>query len=390
MVQSAIHCLWIARPGSNHLRSKVMHFLRLTTVLSTGMLLLTACHAGNRGIADELSQGSTTAPAPSETTASQATSALSTFIAARKLAWDAAVMVQHPPHSAETWQAARVKWRQAINLLETIPKGTPVSTQATEKIAVYQANYAAISDRLATETTAADRFKAAQTLAWQAAVTVQKPPYTPKVWQRASEKWKAAIAMLQSIPPTTAIAAQSQAKLPIYRSNLNAINQRLLTEKQAILTLTKFSAIATQLKNIPDNVYQANLTPQRIGISYQDYTRLVEALQQAFNQFAAQPDAKRHPIYPALTTAIADHQLVLKLWKDYLAFKAANTQWLYDDVFDQFVPVSLSDATMLRQKYGLRTDASGEKVSLRLSAWTIWQKESQQLQQLQQRLLSAN
>ncbi|MBW4696026.1 MAG: hypothetical protein KME27_30285 [Lyngbya sp. HA4199-MV5] len=367
-----------------------MHFLRLTTVLATGMMLLTACHVGNRGVADELSQASTKAPAPSDTTSPQATPALGTFIKARKLAWDAAVMVQRPPHKVETWQAARVKWRQAINLLETIPEGTALATQAKEKMAVYQANYAAISDRLTTETKAIERFKSAQTLAWQAAVTVQKPPHTLKMWQRASEKWEAAIAVLQSIPPTTAIATQSQAKLPVYRSNLNAISQRLITERQAILTLNQFSAIASQLKSIPDNVYQANLTPQRVGIRYEDYTRLVEALQQAFNQFASQPDVKRHPLYPVLTAAIADHRLVLKLWKDYLAFKAANNQWLYDDVFDQFVPVSLSDATMLRQKYGLTTDANGEKVSLRLSAWTIWQKDSQQLQQVQQRMLSAN
>ncbi|MBW4470764.1 MAG: hypothetical protein KME45_10230 [Stenomitos rutilans HA7619-LM2] len=350
-------------------------------------MLLTACHADNRGFADEVSQTVKTASSPADATSPQATSALGTFIAARKLAWDAAVMVQHPPHRVETWQAARVKWRQAINLLETIPEGTALSAQAKEKIAVYQVNYAAINDRFTTETTAADRFKAAQTLAWQAAVTVQKPPYTLKVWQRASEKWEAAITMLQSIPPTTAIAAQSQAKLPVYRSNQNAITQRLITEKQAILTLKHFSEIATQLKSIPDNVYQANLTPQRIGISYEDYTRLVEALQKTFQQFASLPEAKRHPIYPVLAAAISDHQLVLKLWKDYLAFKAANTQWLYDDVFDQFVPVSLADATMLRQKYGLTTDASGEKVSLRLSAWTIWQKDSQQLQQVQQRML---
>ncbi len=132
------------------------------------------------------------------------------------------------------------------------------------------------------------------------------------------------------------------------------------------------------------------MTPQRIGISYEDYTRLVQELQQAFNQFASQPDARNHPVYPVLVEAIADHQAVLKLWKAYLAFKAANTQWLYDDVFDQLAPISFTDATLLRQKYGLKTDASGTKVSLRLTAWTIWQKNSQHMQQVQQQMLSLN
>ncbi|XGV96691.1 MAG: hypothetical protein ACAF41_28705 [Leptolyngbya sp. BL-A-14] len=367
-----------------------MHSLRLTIVLSIGIMLLTGCRAGTHSFTDGLSQAQMTSSTTPEATPAQPTAALGTFIAARKLAWDAAVMVQHPPHTVETWQAARVKWRQAINLLETIPEGTALSAQAKEKIAVYQVNYAAIDDRLTTETAAVDRFKAAQTLAWQAAVTVQKPPFTPKVWQRASEKWAAAIAMLQSIPPTTAISAQSQAKLLTYRSNHSAINQRLVTENQAVSTLKQFSTIASQLKSIPDNVYQANLTPQRIGISYEEYTRLVETLQQGLNQFASQPDAKRHPLYPVLTRSIADHQVVLRLWKAYLEFKDANTQWLYDDVFDQLVPISFSDAVMLKQTYGLTPDVSGTKISLRFAAWTIWQKNSQQLQQTQQRLFSSN
>jgi hypothetical protein len=364
--------------------------LRLTLVLSTGILLLTACSSGNRGFADDPGQALTTDSSHPDTSAPQAASALGNFIAARNLAWEAAVLVQHPPHPAETWQAARVKWRQAINRLETIPEGTAVSAQAKEKIAVYQANYTAISDRLSTETAAANSFKAAQTLAWQAAITVQKPPHSLKVWQRASEKWEAAIDLLQSIPPTTAIAAQSQAKLVTYRSNHSAINQRLATEQQALLTLKQFSAIAASLNSIPDHVYQANLTPQRIGISYEDYTRLVQTLQQAFKQFASQPDAKNHPIYPVLTDAIADHQAVLKVWKAYLEFKTANTEWLYDDVFDQSAPISFTDAAMLRQKYGLKTDPSGTKVSLRLTAWTIWQKNSQHMQQVQQQMLSLN
>ncbi|MBC7968562.1 MAG: hypothetical protein H7Z11_00255 [Verrucomicrobia bacterium] len=365
-----------------------MPYLRLTIILSIGML--TACSAVNRGFADGSSQALTTDSTQLGTTSSQAASALGNFIAARRLAWEAAVLVQRPPHPVETWQAARVKWRQAINRLETIPEGTAVSAQAKEKIAVYQVNYAAISDRLTTETAAVDRFKAAQTLAWQAAITVQKPPHSLKVWQRASQKWESAIALLQSIPPTTAIAAQSQAKLITYRNNHSAINQRLAAERQALLTLKKFSAIAANLSSIPDNVYQANLTPQRIGISYEDYTRLVQELQQAFNQFASQPDARNHPVYPVLVEAIADHQAVLKLWKAYLAFKAANTQWLYDDVFDQLAPISFTDATLLSQKYGLKTDASGTKVSLRLTAWTIWQKNSQHMQQVQQQMLSLN
>jgi hypothetical protein len=367
-----------------------MHHLRLTVVLSTGILLLTACNVGHRGFADYSRQAITDhatqiAPAPAQTG-----SALEHFIAARRLAWDAAVSVQRPPHPVETWQAARVKWRQAINRLEAIPAGSPLAAQAKAKMAVYQVNYDAISARLKAETAAVEKFKAAQTLAWQAAVTVQNPPHSVKVWQRASDKWQDAIALLQLIPTTTAIASQSQAKLIDYRHNYSAINQRLSTETQGLLTVKQFAETAAQLKGIPDNFYVTSPVPQQIGLSYEEYTRLVQRLQQAFKQFATQPNARSHPAYPILLAALNDHYVVLGLWKAYLEFKAANTQWLYDDVFDQLVPISFAEAVMLKQKYGVKTYSGGTKISLRYSAWAIWQQNSRHLQQFQQQRLSVN
>ncbi len=359
-----------------------MHSLRLTITVSSSLLLLASCHTGDRGFVERPSQALTAHSTPRSTAP---TSALHTFNAARKLAWDAAVMVQQPPHSAVTWQAARVKWRQAINLLKTIPDDAPVALQAKAKLAVYQANYTAISDRLTAETAAAERLKAAQTLAWQAAVTVQEPPYSLKVWQRASRKWQDAIALLEPIPPTTSVAQQSRAKLTTYRNNYSVINQRLTTETHALSTLKQFAEIADKLGNVPDNIKQPNPALQKIGISYEDYTDLVQALQQSFAQFATQPDAKNHPVYASLSGAIEDYQTVLKLWKAYLEFKAANNQWLYDDLYNQLVPVSQTDLTRLTQKYDIQTYSDGTKVSLRFSAWEIWQKTNQHLRQVRQK-----
>lgn len=47
--------------------------------------------------------------------------AKATYDAARQLAWQAAVSVQGPPHEIATWQQARVTWRKAMRLLESIP-----------------------------------------------------------------------------------------------------------------------------------------------------------------------------------------------------------------------------------------------------------------------------
>ena len=66
----------------------------------------------------------------------------------QKIAMEAAVMVQNPPHPKETWQTAKAKWEQAIGLLEAIPEDTFYAQQAKEKIVTYRTNYAAISTRI--------------------------------------------------------------------------------------------------------------------------------------------------------------------------------------------------------------------------------------------------
>ncbi|MEG3879012.1 hypothetical protein QT972_16785, partial [Microcoleus sp. herbarium7] len=71
--------------------------------------------------------------------------------AAQKLAGEAAVMVNNPPHPQEVWQKAQSKLQQAINLLNTIPQGTFVEAQAKEKLVAYQNNYTVISNRIKTE-----------------------------------------------------------------------------------------------------------------------------------------------------------------------------------------------------------------------------------------------
>jgi len=67
---------------------------------------------------------------------------------AQKLAWEAAVLVQNPPHPEEVWQAAQSKLQQSISLLQGVPQGTFVKSQAEEKMENYKNNYAAITKQL--------------------------------------------------------------------------------------------------------------------------------------------------------------------------------------------------------------------------------------------------
>lgn len=70
------------------------------------------------------------------------------FEAAQKLAIEAAILVQNPPHPLNVWKKAQNKWKQAINLLENIPEGTFIFHKAKEKLSIYETNYTAISTRV--------------------------------------------------------------------------------------------------------------------------------------------------------------------------------------------------------------------------------------------------
>jgi hypothetical protein len=352
----------------------------LTVALSASVLLLSGC---------SIVEQPTVANSTPDTASSETPSALDSYVAARRLAWDAAVIVQHPPHPVDTWQEAKVKWRQAIRLLQKIPQDAAISPQAKEKLAVYQTNYSAVDERLKAEQTAASQLDKAQTLAWQAAVTVQNPPHSLKVWQRAGSKWEEAIALLEAIPNTTSIFLKGQEKLATYRSNYSAINQRIRTEIQALQTLKQFSEVASQLNNIPSDAL-AHPTLDKVGINYAEYTKLVDALEASLAQFANQPGGKKHLIYTSLEEAIVDFKTVTKLWQTYLNYKQDNAQWLYDDVFNQLVPLPFQEMNDLVQKYGIKTYSNGTKVSLRFGAWAIWYQASQRIRSAQQQILSMN
>lgn len=343
----------------------------LTAALSTGVLLLNGCSLVEQPMA---------AISTPDANLSPALSPEERYTAALNLAWEAAVVVQKPPHPVEIWQEARVKWRQAIRLLEAIPPESELFTQAKQKLTIYRGNYAAIDNRLVDEKKGLEALKEAQTLAWQAAVTVQNPPHPLKVWQRASLKWQEAIARMEDTPKNTSAYAVSQKKLPVYRNNYRAISQRIRTENLALQTLKEFSNLTTQLNDIPNKVLPSN---NQVGIRYSEYTRRVQQLEEALAGFASQPGATKHPVYPVLQGAIADFQVVTRLWQAYLHYKQDNAQWLYDDVFNQLVPLPPQEVNMLVKKYGVKPYSGNTKVSLRFTAWTIWHQTGQRLRKVQ-------
>lgn len=70
------------------------------------------------------------------------------FELSQKLAIEAAILVQNPPHPPKVWKQAQLKWQEAIQLLESIPAGTFISKKAQEKLSSYKTNYAAVSTQV--------------------------------------------------------------------------------------------------------------------------------------------------------------------------------------------------------------------------------------------------
>lgn len=307
---------------------------------------------------------------------------------ARQLAWEAAVIVQNPPHPTERWQEARGKWRQAIRLLESIPQKSAVFQEAQKKLVDYRLKYEAITQRLTNEELATDNFEQAQTVAWQAAVTVQDPPHGLPVWQRAAERWGRAVRLVSAIPPLTTVSAAAQEKAIRYRQNYQAIAQRIETEKTFLITSKNFSEAVTRLNTLQTKALTEQ-TEDPIGINYENYQAFVRSLQTLVKDLEATPAAKNNPAFVEMKTALTDYEFALSIWQTYLRHKKANADWLQNgDFFNRLVPLSLLDSDRLLQQYDIKIyqGVRQAKVPLKSTVWAIWEKAGEHARAAQQKI----
>ncbi|MEI1377500.1 hypothetical protein PQG02_26050 [Nostoc sp. UHCC 0926] len=151
--------------------------------------------------------------------------AIAKFKSAQKLGMEAASLVQNPPHPLKVWQQAQNKWRQAINLLDSIPDETSVYDQANKKLAYYRINYKFISQRVLIEKKALANLESAQKLAIEANLLGQNSPHSRLIRQQSKDKWEQAINLLEAIPESTSVSIQAKETLTIYKTNYRAISQ---------------------------------------------------------------------------------------------------------------------------------------------------------------------
>ncbi|BAY91107.1 MULTISPECIES: hypothetical protein [unclassified Tolypothrix] len=148
------------------------------------------------------------------------------FKASQKLGLEASLMVQKPPLPLKDWQQAESKWQQAVQLLESIPEGTPVSPQAKKQLISYRTKYAAISQKVLNEKKAATNLEYAQKLAVEAEFIAKNAPPESVILQQAKDKLQAAINLLQSIPEGTSVSKEVQDKLTSYQNSYEAIGSK--------------------------------------------------------------------------------------------------------------------------------------------------------------------
>ncbi|MEA5538276.1 hypothetical protein VB834_04435 [Limnoraphis robusta Tam1] len=149
---------------------------------------------------------------------------------AEQLALEAGEMIKNSPHPLTVWQTAQNKWQKSIQLLEAVSNDTANSEQIQKQLEIYRTDYNSVTQKIAQEQKSVNNLEAAQKLALEASVIVQKPPYPLTVWQTAQDKWQKAVNLLESIPEDAFIAAEAQEKLDIYRTNLEIIRQRVKIE----------------------------------------------------------------------------------------------------------------------------------------------------------------
>lgn len=106
---------------------------------------------------------------------------------AEKLAMEAAILVQKPPHPVKVWYEAKQKWQMAVLLVKTIPASSSVAEIAQQKLPAYRSNYEIISKRFATAQQAAEFNN-------RGVVTLEKADY-----RRALEYFTQAVSLNASI-----------------------------------------------------------------------------------------------------------------------------------------------------------------------------------------------
>ncbi|MBD2742076.1 hypothetical protein [Coleofasciculus sp. FACHB-1120] len=160
----------------------------------------------------------------------------------------AARQSQNPPHSATEWLEIQKLWREAIALLEPVPKNSTVYQLAQQKIKDYRTNLAATNGRVNAERQALKNLDAAKE-GLQVAEAREGVANSIATWRLAETNWEMAINRLKAIPVGTTARPEAQQLLATNLPKLSAARDRKNKEQMAANAYNFAQNIARSAKN---------------------------------------------------------------------------------------------------------------------------------------------
>ena len=160
----------------------------------------------------------------------------------------AARQSQNPPHSAVEWLEIQKLWREAIALLEPVPKNSTVYQLAQQKIKDYRTNLAATNGRVNAERQALKNLDAAKE-GLQVAEAREGVANSLATWRLAETNWEMAINRLKAIPVGTTARPEAQQLLATNLPKLSAARDRINKEQIAANAYNFAQTLARNAKN---------------------------------------------------------------------------------------------------------------------------------------------
>lgn len=160
----------------------------------------------------------------------------------------AARQSQNPPHSAAEWLEIQKLWREAIALLEPVPKNSTVYQLAQQKIKDYRINLAAINGRVNAERQGLKNLDAAKE-GLQVAEAREGVANSLSTWRLAETNWEMAINRLKAIPVGTTARPEAQQLLATNLPKLSAARDRKNKEQIAGNAYNFAQTLARNAKN---------------------------------------------------------------------------------------------------------------------------------------------
>lgn len=149
---------------------------------------------------------------------------------AKRVAMDAALKTQNPPHTVEVWNRAKNQWQEAIKLLNKVPKETSVFIEVQERLKTYEINLLQVNKRIAMEEKAVTAYQDSVNLAKEAEEKSKSDDEL--TLQEAQSSIKKAMSFVSSIPKGTTVSKDTETLYKQYLRQYNSITQQITIAKK--------------------------------------------------------------------------------------------------------------------------------------------------------------